>query len=163
MRAHCGLMHEVVISHIQQNSLIPRRHKLLPPRHSFLPTAVLAFEFVSLDPILQSRAVLHVDRPTAMGLRALDRVLVQSLLEKHPVRFFGRADHQRPGEAGVCCCWEAAGSLVLTHTRAARQMASGALSAQMTSLLKILLLITQYQHSVPTGYPNGPSDCRVLL
>src|SRR5436309_14372988 len=98
-----------------------------------------------------------------MGLRALELVIVQSLLTEHPVRFVGRADHRRSGEAGVCCCCEAAGSLVRTHTRAARQMASGALSAQMTSLLKVLLLITQYQHSVPTGYPNGPSDCRVLL
>ena len=79
MRAHCGLMHEVVISHIQQDSVIPRRHKLLPSRHSFLPIAPLAFEFESLDPILQLRAVLNTDRTTAIGLRALDRVLVQSL------------------------------------------------------------------------------------
>ena len=72
-------MHEVVISHIQQDSLIPRRHKLLPPCHSFLPIAALALEFESLDPVLQLRAVLHVDRTSAIGLRALDRILVQRL------------------------------------------------------------------------------------
>jgi len=44
---------------------------------------------------------------------------------------------------------------LIAQSRVTRQIASGAVSAQITTLFKSLVLMTQYQHSVPRIAERG--------
>jgi hypothetical protein len=92
MRADGGLMHQMLIGHIQENGLIPRGRQLLPPGYSIPPIATFTAEFEGLDPIMQLGEVLTCDCAAALRTHTLEWIFLEGSKKEFPIRLLARAD-----------------------------------------------------------------------